>query len=72
MYSRMTAVTSDQVLVHNPYEFPEVNGKGFAVGSGKEAFLAVSAQVTERQAILEEICFIDIHQLNNITMKLNS
>ena len=38
-----------QVLVHNPYEFPEVNGKGFAVGSAKEAFLAVSAQVTERK-----------------------
>ena len=37
-----------KVLVHNPYEFPEVSGKGFAVGSSKEAFLAVSAQVTER------------------------
>ena len=37
-----------RVLVHNPYEYPEVRGKGFAIGKGKEAFLAVSAQVTER------------------------
>ena len=37
-----------RVLVHSPYEFPEVSGKGFAIGSKKEAFLAVSAQVTER------------------------
>ena len=37
-----------RVLVHNPYEYPEVRGKGFAVDKGKEAFLAVSAQVTER------------------------
>jgi hypothetical protein len=36
------------VLVHSPYTYPEVSGKGFAIGSKKEAFLAVSAQVTER------------------------
>ena len=38
-----------RVLVHHPYEYPEVRGKGFAIGKGKEAFLAVSAQVVERQ-----------------------
>ena len=37
-----------RVLVHSPYNFPEVSGKGFAIPSKKEAFLAVSAQVTER------------------------
>ena len=45
-----------RVLVHSPYNFPEVSGKGFAIPSKKEAFLAVSAQVTQRyctRAILE-------------------
>ena len=37
-----------RVLVHHPYEYPEVRGKGFAIGKGKEAFLAVSGQVTDR------------------------
>ena len=37
-----------RVLVHHPHEYPDVRGKGFAIGQGKEAFLAVSAQVTER------------------------
>ena len=37
-----------RVLVHNPYEYADVKGKGFAIGRGKEAFLAVTAQVTER------------------------
>ena len=37
-----------RVLVHHPYEYPEVRGRGFAISKGKEAFLGVSAQVTER------------------------
>jgi hypothetical protein len=37
-----------RILVHSPYHFPEVSGKGFAIPSKKEAFIAVSAQVTER------------------------
>ena len=37
-----------KVLVHNPYDYADVKGKGFAVGTRKEAFLAVSAQITER------------------------
>ena len=45
-----------RVLVHNPYEYPDVRGKGFAIGQGKEAFLAVSAQVTERW----ENCEVDM------------
>lgn len=37
-----------QVLVHNPYSYPEVTGKGFAVGQRKETFIAVTAQYTNR------------------------
>ena len=37
-----------KVLVHSPYSFPEVTGKGFAIGEAKEVFIAVGAQYTER------------------------
>jgi len=37
-----------RVLVHNPYSFAEVTGKGFAVGRGREVFVAVTAQYTNR------------------------
>ncbi len=40
-----------KVLVHSPYDFPMVRGKGFAVGMGHEAFVAVSAQLTNRHVI---------------------
>ena len=36
-----------QVLVHYPYEFPEVSKKGVAVGTGQEVFIGVSANVIE-------------------------
>ncbi len=36
------------MLVHSPYDFPEVTGKGFAIGMGHEAFVAVTAQITNR------------------------
>ena len=35
-----------KVLVHSPYDFPEVGAKGFAVGEKKEAFVAVGATET--------------------------
>ena len=35
-----------KVLVHSPYDFPEVGGKGFAIGEKKEAFVAVGATET--------------------------
>ena len=43
---------SVQVLVHSPYDFPEVTGKGFAIDKEKEVFIAVSAQLTERYCAL--------------------
>ncbi len=36
-----------KVLVHSPYDFAEVAGKGFSIGMNKEAFIAVGAQYTE-------------------------
>ncbi len=41
-----------QVLVHSPYDFPEVGGKGFAIAEGTESFIGVTAQRTERFACL--------------------
>ena len=35
-----------KVLVHSPYDFPEVGAKGFAVGEKVEAFVAVGATET--------------------------
>ena len=37
-----------KVLVHSPYDFPEVSGKGFAVAEMQEAFIAVEAERVER------------------------
>ena len=37
-----------QILLHSPYEYPEVRRKGFGLGMGKEAFIGVSAVHTER------------------------
>ena len=33
-----------KALIHNAQEFPEVGGKGFAIGSGKEVFVGIGAQ----------------------------
>ena len=35
-----------KALVHGAGEFPEVGGKGFAIGSGKEVFVGIGAQYT--------------------------
>ena len=37
-----------QVLVHSPFSYPEVTGKGFAIGQAKETFIAVGARYTKR------------------------
>ena len=34
--------------MHDPYAFPEVAGKGYAIESGKIAYIGVGAQYTER------------------------
>ena len=36
-----------KVLIHSPYEFPEVSKKGIAVGIGQEILVGVSAEVIE-------------------------
>ena len=33
-----------KALIHNAQDFPEVGGKGFAIGSGKEVFVGIGAQ----------------------------
>ena len=35
-----------KALIHSAQEFPEVGGKGFAIGSGKEVFVGIGAQYT--------------------------
>jgi hypothetical protein len=37
-----------QVLIHSPLEYPEVSARGFSVYLMQEAFVAVTAQTTER------------------------
>ena len=37
-----------KVLIHDPYAYPYVIGRGMAVGIGQEAFVAVNAQKRER------------------------
>ena len=41
-------IQSYQVLVHSPYDFPEVGGKGFAIGNGNVAYIGVGATFTGR------------------------
>ncbi len=36
-----------QVLIHSPYEFPEITKMGTSVGVGTETYIAISAQVTK-------------------------
>ena len=35
-----------KALIHNAQDFPEVGGKGFALGSGKEIFVGIGAEYT--------------------------
>jgi amiloride-sensitive sodium channel len=42
-----------KVLVHSPYDFAEVAGKGFSIGKTKEAFIAVGAQYTESSEVVK-------------------
>lgn len=44
-----------KILVHSPYDFPEVSGKGFVVGQGAEAFIAVGAQYTTSSKDVQEM-----------------
>ena len=37
-----------QVLVHSPYDFPEVGGRGFTISGGKVAYIGVDARHTSR------------------------
>ncbi len=37
-----------QVLVHNPYAYPDVASKGLALGEKIRAFIGVGATYTER------------------------
>ena len=39
---------ASKVLVHDPYSFPYVIGRGMSVGIGQEAFVAVNAQIRLR------------------------
>ena len=34
--------------MHSPYDFPEVGGKGFAIGNGNVAYIGVGATFTGR------------------------
>ena len=36
-----------KVLVHSPYDFPEVAGKGFTVGTQQESFIGIAPSYTE-------------------------
>ena len=42
--SVFTVPLFSQILVHDPYSFPLVIGRGMSVGIGQEAFVSVNAQ----------------------------
>ena len=46
-----------KALIHNAEEFPEVGGKGFALGSGKVAYVGIGAQYTEASKAVESMSF---------------
>ena len=46
-----------KALIHNAQEFPEVGGKGFAIGSGKEVFVGIGAQYTTATKEVEAMSF---------------
>ena len=37
-----------KVLVHSPHDFPEVSGKGLAIGVGQESFISVTGEYIHR------------------------
>ena len=46
-----------KALIHNAQEFPEVGGKGFAIGSGKEVLVGINAQYTTATEEVEAMSF---------------
>ena len=44
IYNHITS----KILVHDPYSYPLVIGRGMSVGIGQEAFVAVNAQTRTR------------------------
>ena len=46
-----------QALVHSPYDFPMVNGKGFLVGESTEAYVGIEASVIESTDGVKEMAF---------------
>ena len=44
-----------EVMAHNPTTFPEVNSKGSIIDTGKEAFIAVSAEYTESTPLVRKL-----------------
>ena len=44
LYRFFTVQLFSQILVHDPYSFPLVIGRGMSVGIGQEAFVSVNAQ----------------------------
>ena len=44
LYRLFTVQLFSQILVHDPYSFPLVIGRGMSVGIGQEAFVSVNAQ----------------------------
>ena len=46
-----------KALIHNAQAFPEVGGKGFAIGSGKEVFVGIGAQLITATEEVEAMAF---------------
>ena len=50
-----------KALIHQAHEYPEVGGKGFAIGSGKEIFVGIGAQYTTASEVIylikHKICY---------------
>ena len=44
-----------KVMAHNPTTFPEVSSKGSIIDTGKEAFIAVSAEYTESTPLVRNL-----------------
>ena len=42
-------------MAHNPTTFPEVSSKGSIIDTGKEAFIAVSAEYTESTPLVRKL-----------------
>ena len=42
-------------MAHNPVTFPEVSSKGSIIDTGKEAFIAVSAEYTESSPLVRNL-----------------